>query len=795
VIVRERLRAAYGVEMAFFQRAQAAQSDPHLRFAFDPYISEVLSFPGTSQDELAQHGTDRVHPDALKPLALFFLGLLDDLSGLRPSKKFVLPGLYCIQTKDGRIIAKYTGASSAGAFEGSMALTGPHGRGLTHERHARSVNPPQMQVYISDDGMCNNEYDIVLLFGFHAHEIVIPPAGGLRLEDLNAWFAGVRLSFIQMRALLHIHEAAFMLALGTSQLPFMHPTLAEARSESTLASVLTNGLNRANGLNNFSGAAAWHESIGCAGSWFQILKGKRRREKSLQDLLDGWVAMHVRTYAHADTNGCVRMFSSLGVTQSVPLSFPEGPARLHMELDGPSPVLYLQSLVHPQQLAITRFTRSYLKTVKARFDGADDTETAERFDDAALRRSPLVAPIKALLDGQLFRPVLNGTRSSFLGIIRCVNLSVDKVLFAGESELRVQFFYRLPPDSSPKTAERRVRGPRFLVTGVSDPSRQQLMQQFNATLLSELEQEMESLGFDWRDYCELPLDCPAKLLAADFLHPIFDLAQLAQGPDAHIFDLLGCHLEVTMTARAGKTMAEFKAFGIQLRLQFPARERITGTFVAHMRLVFTAGRRAHLFVTPVSHPDAPTTAFTQRQLPIPLLNEVQARMQQHMLPMEWYIVDDDLALSDKGWKPPKQSKTPLGGTFVWSLPSPAVASSPADNSSPPSRASGSTASTSSEPVQNAVHVDDGVVHDQETDGIEGAELVYIAAHHSAHELPAHDPRSVRADALNVQSTIADHPEAAYYRGNIAEEVKGESFYVILMLKHSLDIRFQHLDGT
>jgi hypothetical protein len=151
-----------------------------------------------------------------------------------------------------------------------------------------------------------------------------------------------------------------------------------------------------------------------------------------------------------------------------------------------------------------------------------------------------------------------------------------------------------------------------------------------------------------------------------------------------------------------------------------------------MRLVFTAGRRAHLFVTPVSHPDAPTTAFTQRQLPIPLLNEVQARMQQHMLPMEWYIVDDDLALSDKGWKPPKQSKTPLGGTFVWSLPSPAVASSPASTSSPPSRASGSTASTSSEPAQNAVHVDDEVVHDQETDWIEGAERVYIAVDPSAH---------------------------------------------------------------
>jgi hypothetical protein len=339
VFVRERFRAAHGILIDFNARLEGCDG-PSMVSGMSPFIKTMLSSTYT-EDDFADHAADHVPPSTSRAIALFSLGLAEDWLVLPKVKKKIRPGLYLITTyhKDGTLRARYVGASSSGAFVGSPAITGVHRRCGIHDRNAIAANPPKLQLYISEDGICNNDYKIGLLLAFDEKEVRKPVAGRLSEEDFTLFLGARQLESRGLRPLLHIHEAASILALGTAQESFMHPLLQDARRESPLAAVSTHGLNRANGLEDFCSDAVWRETIGCAGGWFQVAKGKRREQESLRVLVEGWADVNVSTMtddSRSESSYTRKWFTCLGVVQFLPMDFPNGKARVYLDMEGPS---------------------------------------------------------------------------------------------------------------------------------------------------------------------------------------------------------------------------------------------------------------------------------------------------------------------------------------------------------------------------------------------------------------------------------------------------------------------------
>jgi hypothetical protein len=176
VFARKRLRAAHAAEIDFAAWLASPDVPSQMAFEIDPLINSMLSSSDNNEDVFADHTANHMSKRSLTVLALFTLGLNEDRCSLPPVDDVICPGLYLVTMlhADGTIRACYVGTSSCGAFVSSTSMTGVCGCCQTYNLNSTSANPPKMQLYLSENGICLNPYKIGLLLAFNGEEVRKP---------------------------------------------------------------------------------------------------------------------------------------------------------------------------------------------------------------------------------------------------------------------------------------------------------------------------------------------------------------------------------------------------------------------------------------------------------------------------------------------------------------------------------------------------------------------------------------------------------------------------------------------
>jgi hypothetical protein len=492
-----------------------------------------------SSQEHAAWLTGHIHPLARAPLSQLLSRPASefrniDWSRARSVRKFHRPGIYIIIVyhDDGTIRAVYIGSASAGCFLGSLMLTGPHTRGLSHDNNARSANPPLMQLYLSEDGIGgSNKYDIKLLLGCHKGEISTDISTGLNNDHITVQVGSQRATVDTLPGLMLRAEDALMSMVGCMQRgDRINLCYLGLLQDSPLRDHVVTGLNVGNALERHR---------------FTLLPSV---PTELAQCISDWGVLQVKVddgmhflYCNAEI---------IHLADDVPAGDVEG----HFEVDRGDPTLHLRNPAEHSQhyTPVTRFMPSFM-AIFGEDSGSSRMRQPDGADCLTLR----------LLNGTSCHKMVRKENDTGLlwtqihfGISKLQAITtIDERLFppGGSENVNLQVFFRLPPGVSPLAAERSQAQPRLYVVSCKSgkhsphPDGVQLISRLTVKFMKIIDLQLKAYGLNWRDFTTPPRSCPRSLLDGDRVHSVYDDSQLSYtrkdgGPSnalGSIWDMIG----------------------------------------------------------------------------------------------------------------------------------------------------------------------------------------------------------------------------------------------------------------